>query len=135
MKEHATKAAFRGPFRDLTYTRTGIYCKKTGILLFNVWYKDYYQNYRKIHGKNIWSQDWAEGNIYYSKRFNIENCEQYSIRIHPSELTTLSNLEEVKFVYKDGGYIYNNIKDNLRCQLIDEYQHLDQPILVEKRNG
>ena len=134
MNKHATKAAFRGPFRDLTYTRTGIYCKKTGLLLFNVWFKDYYQNYRKIHGKKIWSQDWAEGNIYYSKRFNIQNCEQYSIRIHPSELSTLSNLEEVKFVYKDGGYIYNNMKDNLRCQLIDEYQHIDQPILVEKIN-
>lgn len=134
MNKHATKAAFRGPFRDLAYTRTGIYCKKTGLLLFNVWFKDYYQNYRKIHGKKIWSQDWAEGNIYYSKKFNVENCEQYSIRIHPSELTTLSNIEEVKFVYKDGGYIYNNMKDNLRCQLIDEYQHIDQPILVEKIN-
>lgn len=134
MKKHATKAAFRGPFRDLTYTQTGIYCKKTGLLLFNVWFKDYYQNYRKIHGKKIWSQDWAEGNIYYSKKFNIENCEQYSIRIHPSELTTISNLEEIKFMYKDGGYIYNNMKDNLRCQLIDEYQHIDQPIIVEKIN-
>jgi hypothetical protein len=134
MKKHATKAAFRGPFRDLTYTRTGIYCKKTGLLLFNVWFKDYYQNYTKIHGKKIWSQDWAEGNIYFSKRFNIENCEQYSIRIHPSELTTMSNLEGVKFFYKDGGYVYNNMKDNLRCQLIDEYQHIDQPIIVEKIN-
>ncbi len=130
MKEHATKAAFRGPFRDLTYSRTGIYCKNTGLLLFNVWFKDYYQNYTKIHGKKIWSQDWAEGNIYYSDKFNLENCEQYSIRVHPSE--SVSNLQDLKFVYKDGGFIYNNLKNNLRCQLFDEYQHIDQTVMVEK---
>lgn len=132
MKNHSTKAAFRGPFRDLNYVRTGIFCKKTGELLFNVWFKDYYKNYTKIHGKKIWSQDWAEGNIYYSDKFSIENCDQYSIRVHPSE--SISNLEDLRFVYKDGGYVYNNLKNNLRCQLFDEYQHIDQPIIVEKLN-
>lgn len=133
MKHHATKAAFRGPFRDLTYSRTGIYCQKTGELLFNVWFKDYYQNYRKIHGRKIWSQDWAEGNIYYSDKFDIENTDQYSIRIHPSELKSISNVEDIRFVYEEGGYVFNNLRDDLRCQLFDENEHIDQTIIVGKK--
>jgi len=131
MQQHSTKAAFRGSFRDLSYDKTGIFCKKTDVLLFNVWFKDYYKNYEKIHGKQMWSREWADGNIYYSKKFEIENTERYSIRVHPSH--SLSNLEELEFTYEEGGHIYNNSHDNLRCQLFDEDEHVDQTIEVKKR--
>lgn len=128
MKEHSTLASFRGPFNDLTYTKTGIYLKTSNQLLFNVWFKDYYKDYRSIHKRSIWSQEWAEGKIYYSKRFEIEGCPQYSIRVHPGKEIDEDNL---KFFYKEGSHIYNNMYDKIVCQIIDEYQHIEQTIFVK----
>lgn len=129
MQQHEPRAAFRGPFRDLSYKKTGIYCKEKGTLLFNMWFKGYYENYDKIHGKQIWSKDWAEGHVYFSNKYEVDNSGgKYSIRIHPSEMKSDSNLADIKFVYRDVGIVTNNKKDGLRCTLVDEVNDFEQHI-------
>lgn len=129
MQQHEPRAAFSGPFRDLSYKKTGIYCKEKGTLLFNMWFKGYYENYDKIHGKQIWSKDWAEGHVYFSNKFEVYNSGgKYSIRIHPSEMRSDLSLADIEFVYRDVGIVTNNKKDGLRCALVDEVNHFEQYI-------
>lgn len=130
MKSHVARACFRGPFNDLTYTKTGIHMKGTNKLLFNVWFKDYYKNYGSIHKRSIWSQEWAEGKIYYSKKYEIKDCPQYSIRIYPGQ--NINEEDGIRFFYKEGSHIYNNTHDKIICQIIDEYQNIEQKIIVGK---
>ncbi len=132
LKNNQPECVFEGPFSSQNYSEHTIKCISTGNILFNLWYKDYYSNYKSLHQRPIWSEQWANNEIYYSDKFPIDNLEQFTISIFPNQIKNNDDLSGLTFHYANDA-IWNSKFDKLKCQLIDEVHHTDQLIFVKKK--
>ena len=132
LKNTQPECVFEGPFSSQNYSEHTIKSISTGNILFNLWYKDYYSNYKSLHQRPIWSEQWANNEIYYSDKFPIDNLEQFTISIFPNQIKNNDDLSGLTFHYANNA-IWNSKFDNLKCQLIDEVHHTDQLIFVKKK--
>jgi mannosyltransferase OCH1-like enzyme len=130
MKKFSPDCVFEGPFKSTDYRDHVIRETATNKILFNVYYKDYYQNYSAIHKRPIWSQQWAQNEIYYSEKFPVENLHNITIMIYPNQLKTIP--ADLSFKYIDNS-ITNNLFENLKCKVIDETLNTESIISVRSK--
>ena len=132
MKDSDPKCEFKGPFNSQNYSEHVIRCLNTNDILFNMWYKNYYSNYKALHQRPIWSEQWAKNEIYYSDKFGISNLKNYSIMVCPNQIVGTENLSDLTFEYSSDA-IWNSKYEVLKCQLIDEINHIEQLIYVKQK--
>ena len=132
MQNTDPKCEFKGPFNSKNYSEHTIRCLNTNDILFNMWYKNYYMNYKSLHQRPIWSEQWAKNEIYYSDKFRINNLKNYSILIYPNQIKSTDDLSDLTFEYSSDA-IWNSKFQGLKCQLIDETNHIEQLIYVKQK--
>ena len=133
MSAHDTKCKFVAPFSRVSYEKSFIMTNDNKIF-FNVFFKDYYENYLSIHKQPGWSDQWAKHEIYYSAKYTITNCDKFSISIYPNELKTeddKSKSESMLFSWRSD-VIYNDTFDMINCYLIDEDNNIERHLTVYK---
>ena len=131
MKEYEPSAKFKGPFDNRDYKDGLIVSPNENTTFFNVWFKDYYNKYNSIHKKPIWSEQWAKNEIYYSDKYAINGLPHFYIYVHPNQLKP-DELERVEFIFENKE-IRNNVKDKIKCKLIDDMQNIENLIIVNKK--
>lgn len=135
MKEYKPSAIFKCPFENDRNYKEGLIVSSTDTddttVLFNVWFKGYYKNYKSIHKKPIWSEQWAKNEIYFSDRYDIDGMSNFYIHIYPNQINE-DELKRINFklINKE---ISNNIKDGLKCKLIDDMNDIENMIVVNKK--
>ena len=135
MKEYKSSAIFKSPFDNDRNYKESLIVSSTDAddnsVLFNVWFKGYYNKYKSIHKKPIWSEQWAKNEIYFSDRCTIDGMSNYYIYVYPNQLQK-DELEQINFklVNKE---ISNNINDGLKCKLIDDINDIENMIVVNKK--
>lgn len=135
MKEYKPSAIFKCPFENDRNYKEGLIVSSTDTdntsVLFNVWFKGYYSKYRSIHKKPIWSEQWAKNEIYFSDRYKIDGMSNFYIHVYPNQINK-DELEKINFklVNKE---ISNNIKDGIKCKLIDDTNDIENMIVVNKK--
>tara|TARA_B110000037_G_scaffold223183_1_gene303437 strand:- start:18968 stop:20647 length:1680 start_codon:yes stop_codon:yes gene_type:complete len=135
MKEYKSCAIFKSPFDNDRNYKESLIVSSTDTddnsVLFNVWFKGYYNKYKSIHKKPIWSEQWAKNEIYFSDRCKIDGMSNYYIYVYPNQIQK-DELEQINFklVNKE---ISNNIKDSLKCKLIDDINDIENMIVVNKK--
>ena len=136
MKEYKSSAIFKSPFDNKHYKESLIVSSTDtdtydNTVLFNVWFKGYYNKYKSIHKKPIWSEQWAKNEIYFSDRCKIDGMSNYYIYVYPNQLQK-EEIEKINFklVNKE---IINNIKNELKCKLIDDINNIENMIVVNKK--
>lgn len=136
MKDIKTNCKFEGPFGDQRYEKTTIK-NSEGSILFNVWFKDYYSNYNKIHNRPIWSQQWAQNEIYLSKRFDVSGLPHYSLRVYPNQIDD-EIIKHLQFHANDNTIYFSGssvVKSkNLKCVIFDEKNHIEQVVIVPSKH-
>ena len=130
MSKHNTCCKFDVPFNDHDYKKAKIVTNADAIIC-NVWFKKYYESYNKIHKKPIWSEQWAKGEIYYTKKVPVQNMKNVFIMVYPNQLNAHST--ELTFTYDSNTKtVFNNILDNLKCKLIDDVNDIEKMVLTNK---
>ena len=135
MKEYKPSAIFKCPFKNDMNYKESLIVSSTNTdntsVLFNVWFKGYYSKYKSIHKKPIWSEQWAKNEIYFSERYKIDGMSNFYIHVYPNQINK-DELETINFklVNKE---ISNNVKDGLKCKLIDDTNDIENMIVVNKK--
>lgn len=129
MSNYQTCCRFDVPFHDQDYKKAKIALNDDRVI-FNVWFKDYYESYRKIHKKPIWSEQWAKGEIYYGKKHAVKNIDNLNIMVYPNQM---DNTRDINFTYdKTVNLIMNDFQNNLRCKLIDDVNDVEKMVIINK---
>ena len=135
MEEYKPSAIFKCPFENDINYKESLIMSKTDTddtsILFNVWFKGYYKKYRSIHKKPIWSEQWAKNEIYFSDRYKINGMSNFYIYIYPNQINN-DELQTINFKLVNQE-ISNNIKDGLKCKLIDDVNDIENMIVVNKK--
>jgi hypothetical protein len=130
MSKYKPSCKFDVPFNNLNYKNAKI-VDNTGAIVCNVWFKNYYESYNKIHKKPIWSEQWAKGEIYYDKKVPVQNMNNVFMMVYPNQLKATS--QEPKFIYDSNTRsVFNDIQDNLRCKLTDDVNDTEKLLLTNK---
>jgi mannosyltransferase OCH1-like enzyme len=130
MKTKIAKCEFSAPFEISDYRTSTIRLIKNNLVIFNVYFKDYYKNYTAIHKKPMWSTQWANNEIYYSKKYVIKNMNDYHICIYPNQLADTELIScNFKLIKNE---LINNKSDNLKCKLICDTSDKEKIILVHR---
>lgn len=128
MSQYQPDCKFDAPFENKDYSDSKIVLNDNRVI-FNVWFKNYYKKYRNIHKKPIWSEQWANNDIYYSKKYAVENMTNVSILIYPNQIDV--NIS-INFIYdKTSNEIYND-RMSLQCKLIDNMYNTEKMLQIKK---
>jgi len=129
MSNNQTDCRFDVPFNDQHYKKAKIALNDDRVI-FNVWFKDYYESYRAIHKKPIWSEQWAKSEIYYGKKHVVKDMHNIFIMVYPNQIETSKN---VHFSYdKTTNCIVNDHQNDLKCKLIDDVNDSEKMVIINK---
>lgn len=109
------------PFHEKNYRNSKIVGNNDGETYFNTFYKNYYDNYSDIHKTQNWCILWANGLIYNSQKYHINNL---IIMIHPISYNKCTNDQknEIEFE-KNSDEIFITkpiIEEGLLINIIDD---------------